>query len=235
MAYTYGNSESYPEANRTELIDSANRGTGGSGAIVEASLRLADAIKEQEAITIRLNKSLLWYTVVIAAGTIALVILEGMHFVREHGNQPKTIKDAVIAESSQALVLLSTYNVNSKCIGHATHLCGPEKESLITEIAGVFATEPTCEGIRLRGLNEKEASTPTGQLPLLVQAFYEGTHSKPYMGTGKNENEGWMFTFNGPHGHFSATARTEQEIASRVCSAAKGHGAEIDKNVGYTN
>ena len=133
------------------------------------------------------------------------------------------------------VLLGGAYNTNDKCVGHADGLCGPEKEMLPTEIAGTFATEPDCQGIRLRGLSEKERSTPANQLPLLLDVYYEGTHTQSYMGTGKGEDEGWMFTLNGPRGHFSAKARTEQELISRVCKAAKGLGAQIDESVGYSH
>ena len=86
----------------------------------------------------------------------------------------------------------------------------------------------------MRGLTDKERSTPSNQIPLLLDVFYEGTHAESYMGTGKGEHEGWMFMFNGPRGHFMAKARTENELASRVCKAAKGLGADIDNTVGYT-
>jgi hypothetical protein len=132
------------------------------------------------------------------------------------------------------VLLGGTYNINGKCIGHAEHLCGPENEMLPAEISGVFATEPDCRGIRLRGLTEQERQTPGNQLPLLLDVFYEGAHTETYTGNGKGESEGWMFTFNGPHGHFSAKARTESEMVSRVCKAAKSQGAEIDTSVGYT-
>lgn len=137
-------------------------------------------------------------------------------------------------QQNPTVLLGGTYNTNGKCVGHASGLCGTEKEMLLTEIAGVFATEPECQGLRLRGLTEQERGTPGNQLPLLLDVYYEGTHTKPYMGTGKGEDEGWMFTFNGPRGHFSAKVRTERELVSRVCKAAKGLGAEIDKSVGYT-
>jgi hypothetical protein len=138
-------------------------------------------------------------------------------------------------ERLNPIVLLGgTYNMNNKCVGHAQGLCGTEDEILPTEIAGEFATEPDCQGVRLRGLTEQERGTPSNKLPLLLDVFYEGTHSEPYMGSGKGENEGWMFMFNGPHGHFSAKAHTEHEMVSRVCKAAKGLGADIDNSVGYT-
>ena len=75
MAYDYSNSASYLEANRVELIEAANRGMGGRGAVVEAMFRLADTIKEQETATKRLNVLLLWFTIVIALGTVALLLL----------------------------------------------------------------------------------------------------------------------------------------------------------------
>lgn len=69
----------------------------------------------------------------------------------------------------------------------------------------------------------------------MLYVYYEGTHGKePYMGTGKDEIEGWMFMFNGPHGRFAANARTEQVMVKKVCMAAGGLGADIDKSAGYT-
>lgn len=124
--------------------------------------------------------------------------------------------------------------MNGRCVGHAQGLCGPEDEQLPTEIAGVFATEPDCKGITLRSLTEAERGTPSDQLPLLLDVYYEGTRKEAYMGNGRQESEGWFCTFNGPRGHFSAKARTESEMVRRVCNAAKGSGADIDKSVGYT-
>ncbi len=138
------------------------------------------------------------------------------------------------APRNTTVLLGGAYNVNGTCLGHASGLCGTEKELLPAEIAGIFASEPDCEGLKLRALAESERSTPGNQLPLLLNVFYEGTNAKPYMGTGKGESEGWMFTFNGPKGHFTAKSRTEHEMVSRVCKAAKGQGAEIDQSVGYT-
>jgi hypothetical protein len=135
---------------------------------------------------------------------------------------------------SRTILLGGADNMNTACVGHAEGLCGTEGKMLPTEIAGIFATEPDCQGLRLRALTEKERDTPGNQLPLLLDVFYEGTRKDRYMGNGKEENEGWMFTFNGPQGHFSAHVRTEHELVSRVCKAAKGLGAEIDHTVGYT-
>lgn len=138
------------------------------------------------------------------------------------------------AQQTRTVLLGGAHNMNGACVGHATGLCGPEDKMLPTEIAGIFATEPDCQGVRLRGLTEQERGVPGNRLPLLLDVYYEGTHTQPYMGTGRNEGEGWMFTFNGPQGHFSATVRTEHELVSRVCKAAKGLGAEIDKSVGHS-
>lgn len=133
------------------------------------------------------------------------------------------------------VILGSAVNMNNKCVGHAEHLCGPEDERLPNEIAGIFATEPKCEGVTLRGLTKEEETAPSNQIPLLLDVYYVGSHANiPYNGTGQNETEGWMFTFNGPHGHFSANARTEQELVNMVCNAAKGLGSDIDKSVGYS-
>jgi hypothetical protein len=139
------------------------------------------------------------------------------------------------ARPVRTIILGSTLNINMKCAGHAQGLCGPEEKMLPVEIAGVFATEPDCQRIRLRGLTDKERSTPSNHIPLLLEVYYQGTRGTSYMGTGQGETQGWMFTFNGPHGHFSATAITEHEMVSRVCKAAEGLGAEIDPTVGYTH
>jgi hypothetical protein len=94
-----------------------------------------------------------------------------------------------------------TKNVNTKCIGHTSGLCGPE--DIATEVAGVFATEPECQGLKLRGLTEQERSTPSNRLPFLFELFYEGTpHAETYSGTGKGEGEGFLLSFNGPKGQF---------------------------------
>ena len=134
---------------------------------------------------------------------------------------------------STTVLLGETANINNECVGHAQGLCGPENPALPVEIAGIFATEPDCRGVRLRGLTEQEKQTPANQLPLLLDVFYQGTRNEEYMGDGRNEDEGWMFTFNGPRGHFSATVRTESEMVSRVCKAARGLGGDIDPSVGY--
>jgi hypothetical protein len=139
------------------------------------------------------------------------------------------------ATENKTILLGGTYNMNTTCVGHAEGLCGTEGKMLPTEIAGIFATEPDCQGLRLRGLTDKERGTPSNQLPLLLDVYYEGTRKDRYMGNGKSEDEGWMLTFNGPQGHFSASVRTEHELVSRVCKAAKGLGAEIDHTVGYTS
>jgi hypothetical protein len=123
--------------------------------------------------------------------------------------------------------------MNNKCAGHAQHLCGPEDEEMPIEIAGVFASEPTCSGIRLRGLTEQERRTPGNKLPLLLDIFYVGTHTEQYMGTGKSEKEGWEFSFNGPRGHFSGYARSDNEMVQKICKAARGQGADIDTSLQY--
>ncbi len=133
------------------------------------------------------------------------------------------------------VLLGGAYNMNGKCVGHAEGLCGPDDKMMPVQLAGIFATESDCQGIKVRSLTEQERGTPRNQLPFLLDVYYMGTHNnQPYMGNGKGEDEGWSFSFNGPHGHFTADARTDHELVSRVCKAAKGQGAEIDKSVGYT-
>ena len=129
-----------------------------------------------------------------------------------------------------------TANVNSKCIGHAAGLCGPERKILPVEIAGAFATEPECRGLKLRGLTEQERKTPSNQLPLLFNLFYEGNpHADLYNGTGKGEDEGWILSFNGPNGFFSARVKTERDAVRGVCLATKGRGGMVDESVRYSH
>jgi hypothetical protein len=139
-------------------------------------------------------------------------------------------------QKHNTILLGLTKNMNLACIGHAQGLCGPEDEVLPTEIAGIFATEPDCRGLRLRGLTKQELGTPGNQLPLYFELWYVGRpHAEPYMGTGKGEDEGWMLQFNGPHGYFSAKVKTESDAVRRVCLATKGQGGEIDESVGSSH
>jgi hypothetical protein len=132
------------------------------------------------------------------------------------------------------ILLGSTDNMNSMCIGHASGLCGPEGQELRTGVAGIFATEPDCSGLALRALTDKESGAPSNQLPLLLDLYYVGSpRADHYTGTGKDEDKGWMYTFNGPEGHFSATVRTEREAVRAACMAAKGLGGSVDPSVGY--
>jgi hypothetical protein len=112
MAYEYGKSETYVEADRLQLIDSANRGMGGTGAVVEAMFRLSDTIKDQEKVTKRLNKILIWLTLVIAIGTVVLVIFEAVPRLRNLmatrlDHQPKVVSpDLISPEEAYARQLL---------------------------------------------------------------------------------------------------------------------------------
>jgi hypothetical protein len=74
MAFDYSQSETYPGATRIELIEAANRGLGGQGALVESMFRLMDSIGEQERSTNRLNKMLLWFTIAIFVLTGAILV-----------------------------------------------------------------------------------------------------------------------------------------------------------------
>jgi hypothetical protein len=76
MAYDYGKSETYLEATRRELIEAANRGRGGQGAIVEAMFRLMDTNMAQERTTRRLNWTLLLFTIALFAVTLVQVYFQ---------------------------------------------------------------------------------------------------------------------------------------------------------------
>jgi hypothetical protein len=134
------------------------------------------------------------------------------------------------------VVLGLTNNMNFKCIGQVAGVCGPDDKTSAVQIAGIFATEPECQGLKLRRLTEQELKTPINQLQLAVNLFdlfYEGTpHAETYNGTGKGEDEGWLLIFNGPKGHFSLRVKTQPDAVRRVCIAAKGQGGELDVSFG---
>lgn len=62
------------EKSSAELVDEASRGLAGQGAIVEANLRLADAVRQLDASTTRLTARLICLTAVLVVLTILLVV-----------------------------------------------------------------------------------------------------------------------------------------------------------------
>jgi hypothetical protein len=132
--------------------------------------------------------------------------------------------------ANNTVLLGLTENFNVKCGGHTAGLCGPQAETISIQVKGLFATEPDCRGLNLRALTEQERATPSGQLPLLFELYYVGTHADYYEGAGKGEDEGWLLSFNGPNGYFVANTNTESDAVRRVCLAAKGLGGKIEKS-----
>jgi hypothetical protein len=134
------------------------------------------------------------------------------------------------ASNGTVLLGLTRNNTTAKCAGYREGLCGPKTEMMPIEIAGVFATEPECQGLKLRALTEEERKIPSNQLPLLFDLFYEGRpHTDVYQGTG--EDEGWRLSFNGPNGHVEARVKTERDAVRGICVAAKGKGGKVDKSL----
>jgi hypothetical protein len=78
MTYKDNEPATYSDATRWELIETANRGLHGQGAVIEAMFRLMDSINSQEKVTSRLNRWLLAFTVAIWALTLALLFLTGL-------------------------------------------------------------------------------------------------------------------------------------------------------------
>lgn len=124
MVYEYNNAATYNEADRIQLIDSANRGMGGTGAIVETMFRLADTIKAQEKVTKRLNIILVVLTFVITIGTVALVMFEVSPRLRNLiairlDSRPKAVSQELIspeeADARQLLRGLSPDDVIRVC------------------------------------------------------------------------------------------------------------------------
>lgn len=75
MTYKDNEPATYSDATRRELIETANRGLNGQGAVIEAMFRLMDSINSQEKTTSRLNKWLLVFTVAIFVLTLVLCVL----------------------------------------------------------------------------------------------------------------------------------------------------------------
>jgi hypothetical protein len=124
MADEYNNAATYNEANRVQLIDSANRGMGGTGAVVEAMFRLSDTIKDQEKVMKCLNIILVVLTFVIALGTVALVMFEvspRLHnlITTRFDSRPKVVSQELIspeeAYARQLLKSLSPDDVIAVC------------------------------------------------------------------------------------------------------------------------
>jgi len=116
--------------------------------------------------------------------------------------------------SPKFITLGTTDNTWSKCVGHAAHLCGPEKAEIRQSFTAVFATETACNGIQLKELTADENRTPVGQIPGYVTILYESPGQ-------------WFYqvTVNGKL--VGATVKSEAEAALRVCQALKGTGGTI--------
>jgi hypothetical protein len=79
MAYEYGKTETYEQATRQEVMEIAERGLGGQGAVVLTTFKLMDSIAAQEQATNRLNR-MLYLTIAIAILTGVLVVLGALQF-----------------------------------------------------------------------------------------------------------------------------------------------------------
>ncbi len=113
MALEYGNTDTYLTASREELVQAAERGMGGRGALVEATFRLIDKLDDQEKTTKRLNALLLVFTIVIAFGTLVLCLLGGVqiyYMLHPPGAPPTTttasfVFDHIISVSVATIIL----------------------------------------------------------------------------------------------------------------------------------
>ena len=138
-----------------------------------------------------------------------------------------------LSETERTVLLGGVHNTNSKCVGHADGLCGPEDQSIRQNFESAFATDSDCEGLKVRELTREEGQVPIRNLRNYVSLEYVGKpHSDPYYGTGKGENGDWTFLLNGPDGIISGTVGTEEEAVRRACRAVKGRGGEVQSNSG---
>jgi hypothetical protein len=157
----------------------------------------------------------------LVAGWIVLVIWGGWFAYRHWIRLP---------EKERTVLLGGVYNLNSKCVGHADGLCGPEERAIRSNFESTFATESDCEGLTVRGLSNEENKVAIQNLRNYVSITYVGKpHAEPYDGTGKDESGEWTFMFNGANGIINGQVGSEEEVVRRVCRAAKNRGGEVQK------
>jgi predicted small secreted protein len=122
--------------------------------------------------------------------------------------------------SQQPTVVLFTLNTSPDCHEHnwKEHVC-TDNPDVNDQITYVFATEPDCQGIPLRGITEKEAYQSPPLIPNMLTVYYG---KEPSAGA-----ESWKFSFFGPNGTLSTTTHT-REMVHTACRSAKGLGADID-------
>lgn len=135
-----------------------------------------------------------------------------------------------LPEKERTVLLGGMYNLNSKCVGHADGLCGPEDEVIRSNFESMFATKSDCEGLILRGLSDEENKVAIRNLRNYVSVQYVGKpHADSYYGTGKDENGDWMFMLNGANGIINGQVGSEEDVVRRVCRAVKNRGGEVQK------
>jgi hypothetical protein len=135
-----------------------------------------------------------------------------------------------LPEKERTVLLGGVYNLNSRCVGHAAGLCGPEDQTIRSNFESAFATEPDCEELIVRGLNSEENKTPIRALKNYVSVNYVGKpHVDSYEGTGKDENGDWTFMVNGANGNINGQVGSEEEVVRRVCRAVRNRGGEVQK------
>jgi hypothetical protein len=135
-----------------------------------------------------------------------------------------------LPEKERTILLGGVFNTNGKCVGHADGLCGPEDQVIRSNFESTFATEPDCEGLIVRGLNNEENETSIRALRNYVSLNYVGNpRADSYEGTGKDENGDWTFMVNGANGIINGQVGSEEEVVRRVCRAVKNRGGEVQK------
>lgn len=73
----------FTKAKDNELIDEAQTGMRGQGAVVEAMNRLKDSVTEQSGSTNKLNARLLYFTIAIFVLTALQVVILVVQFIRK--------------------------------------------------------------------------------------------------------------------------------------------------------
>jgi hypothetical protein len=114
----------------------------------------------------------------------------------------------------KAIKLGGTYNEWNTCVGHASHLCGPERDEIRQMFTTAFAGEPGCHGIELQALTSQEESVPVKDI--------SGYFMIMFLSPGQ-----WSYQSNFEGKFLSRTVKDERELAQEVCRIAGGHGGSI--------
>ncbi len=146
MALEYGKTETYLTGSREELVQAAEKGMGGRGALVEATFRLIDKLDVQEKATRRLNALLLAFTIVIALGTLVLCLLGGaqIYYMLRPPSAPATttsasfVFDHIISVSIATIILALSLALFFVWFFHKVFPAKPSTTAMASSVASLI-------------------------------------------------------------------------------------------------